>query len=200
MRSLRGILFGILVEVVAAAFFLLLIGIIIPETHFYEGRPVDAIIYFQWLLFSSPNPEIQISPFNMAFVQVLVAWLMAGFIAGAIIKKLSTISGLLSGFTVWLLFLILSFPRTYPWEVGSGSFLALILSTLTPIIGFSATKLRKKRGFFERLEEGGIHVPEHLKGKVELPSTCPSCNEKIFSDAEYCWNCKTKLQKGSADA
>jgi len=190
LSSLRKIIFGIPVEVIAAAFFLLFIGIMFPKTKFYQGQPVDAITYVRWLLFSAD----QISPFNMAFVQVLVAWLIGGFIAGGIIKKLSPISGLLSGLTVWLLFLILS--RSYPWEAGSGPFLTLVLSTLTPVLGFSATILRKPRGFFQRLEEGGIHVPEYLREKVEVPLMCPSCNEKIFSDAEYCWNCKTKLQKG----
>ena len=168
------------------------------ETGFYQRSPVDAITYIQWLLFSAK----EISPFNMAFVQVLVAWLMGGFIAGGVTKKLSAmVSGLLSGFTVWLLFLILARPfPTYPWEAGSGPFLTLIFSTLTPIPGLLASKLRKPKEFFQRLEDGGIHVPEHLRGKVEVPLVCPSCNEKIFSNAEYCWNCKTKLQEGPTDA
>jgi len=188
--SLRKIIFGIPIEVIGAAFFLLFIGVMFPETKFYQGQPVDAITYVRWLLFSAN----EISSFNMPFIQVLVAWLMGGFIAGGIIKKLSPISGLLSGLTVWLLFLTLS--GVYPWEKGSGPLLTLFLSTFTPILGFSATRLRKPRSFFQRLKEGGIHVPESLREKVEVPVVCPSCNEKIFSDAEYCWNCKTKLQKG----
>jgi len=154
----------------------------------YNGTSLTIYTIVTWLLFMAP-PAFKFHN----FVSIVVAWLFAWYIAADWVKdrRVDLVSPFL---TVGVLLLYLAAWRhTSILLYFPESFTLFFTAWVMGVILSVRDKFRKKKTFFELLEERGFKLKAEEKFGVQIPIKCKHCGAVIHSYPKYCWNCGREL-------
>ncbi|MGQ4832321.1 MAG: hypothetical protein ACP6IS_00320 [Candidatus Asgardarchaeia archaeon] len=158
------------------------------EIGVYQGHPIPQRVLLDTIFFSGSYA----SQFN-TFIAIVVTWIITGIFVGETTRRLARgiIASIVGYFILvgYYLFLFEEIPSLWTYPVV----LSFVILFISSAIFAEIRSLMRPKPFFVRLSEGGINVENEYKYPLNIPIECPNCHQKIYSNAEYCWNCQYHL-------
>ena len=184
MVSKNTIIGSIVAAVSPAIVFTILAVAFQQEIGVYQGHPIPQKVLLDTVFLVN----FHALKFD-AFIAVIISWIITGIFVGESTRRFTrgAVASIV-GFLILVGYYFFSFEILPPLWVYP-TILTFVTLFASSVIFAEIRSLMKPKPFFVRLAEGGIQVEEEYKYPLSLPIECPNCHQKIYSNAEYCWNC-----------